>query len=150
MRPMPSGIFRIIETRIDTGQVIAAIEGPDAGAVALFVGNVRGEDQGRRVLRLEYDAYAPMAERVMAGIGEEIVSRFGDCRVAMVHRIGRLEVGETSVVVAVAAAHRSPALEACRYGIERLKAVAPIWKKQCFEEGEVWLENPIGSHEHEP
>jgi len=150
LRPMPSGIFRIIETRIDTGQVIAAIEGPDAGAVALFVGNVRGEDQGRRVLRLEYDAYAPMAERVMAGIGEEIVSRFGDCRVAMVHRIGRLEVGETSVVVAVAAAHRSPALEACRYGIERLKAVVPIWKKQCFEEGEVWLENPIGSHEHEP
>jgi molybdopterin synthase catalytic subunit len=133
-------MFRVVEEPIDTMKVMRAVSGPDAGAIATFVGTVREENAGRRVLSLEYHAYGTMAERVMARIGAEVVSRYGPCRVAMVHRTGRLQLGEVSVVVAVAAAHRAEAMEACRLGIERLKAIVPIWKKEYFEGGEKWIE----------
>jgi molybdopterin synthase catalytic subunit len=136
-------MFRVVGEPIDPSKAIRAVEGPDAGAVALFLGTVRDENEGRRVVALEYDAYAEMAERVMAEIGRDIAGRLG-CRLAIVHRIGRLRVGEISVVVAAAAPHRAAALEACREGIETLKRIVPIWKKEYFEGGEMWIEGRCG------
>jgi molybdopterin synthase catalytic subunit len=100
---------------------------------------VREATRGRRVLHLEYEAYAPMAERTMAQIGNEIGSKWPVDAVAILHRVGRLQVGEMSVAIAVAAPHRREALEACSYAIDRLKELVPIWKKEVFEDGEVWV-----------
>ena len=110
------------------------------GAVALFVGTVRDHNKGRRVLYLEYEAYAAMAEAEMQRIEDEVRERFAVSRVALVHRTGRLEIGEASVIVAVAAAHRADAFDACRFVIDTLKQRVPIWKKEVFEGGEVWIE----------
>jgi molybdopterin synthase catalytic subunit len=114
-------------------------EDPD-GAVALFAGTVRDHNKGRRVLHLDYEAYSEMAEREMRKIEAETLERFEVSRIGMVHRTGPLEVGEVSVVAAVAAAHRAPAFEACRFVIDSLKARVPIWKREVFEGGEVWIE----------
>jgi len=110
------------------------------GAVALFLGTVRDHDRGRRVVRLEYFAYAGMAEREMARIEREATARFGVSRIAVVHRIGELEIGEVSVAVAVASPHRAQAMEACRFVIDTLKEKVPIWKREHFEGGSVWIE----------
>src|SRR5438105_2636869 len=119
--------------------LIAHVERPEAGAVVTFAGNVRNHSRGRRVEYLEYDAYVPMAERKLRAIAEEAERRW-DCRVAVRHRTGRLEIGEPSVLIAVSSAHRGVAFEACRYVIDTLKVVVPIWKKEVWEGGEVWIE----------
>ncbi|MBI3911459.1 MAG: molybdenum cofactor biosynthesis protein MoaE [Armatimonadetes bacterium] len=119
--------------------LLAFVQRRGYGGVVTFTGNVRDYNHGRRVLYLEYDAYRPMAEREMRAIAEEAVRRW-DCCIAMAHRIGRLEVGEASVMIAVACAHRAPAFEACRYAIDTLKEAVPIWKKEAWEGGEVWIE----------
>jgi molybdopterin synthase catalytic subunit len=119
--------------------LVAHVERPEAGAVVTFAGNVRNHSRGRRVEYLEYDAYVPMAERKLAEIAREAEQRW-DCRVAVRHRIGRLEIGEPSVLIAVSSAHRGIAFEACRYVIDTLKVVVPIWKKEVWEGGEVWIE----------
>jgi len=117
-----------------------AVGDPGAGAVALFSGIVRDQTGGRRVKFLEYEAHAPMAETKMREIGAAIRARWsGVKRVAMLHRIGRLEIGESSVLIAVSAAHRGDAFEACRYAIDTLKRTVPVWKKEHFEDGEVWV-----------
>ena len=111
-----------------------------AGAIALFSGVVRDQTGGRRVKFLEYEAHAPMALAKMREIAAAIRSRWpGIIRIAMIHRIGRLEIGESSVLIAVSAAHRGDAFEACRYAIDTLKRVVPVWKKEHFEDGEVWV-----------
>ena len=119
------------------------------GAVLLFVGTVRNHNKGRKVLYLEYEAYPEMAVAEMQKIEQEALTRFAVSRVVLVHRTGRLEIGEASVVVAVASAHRADALDACRFVIDTLKARVPIWKKEVFEGGEVWIEgageSPAGS-----
>jgi molybdopterin synthase catalytic subunit len=119
------------------------------GAVVLFVGTVRNHNKGRKVLYLEYEAYPEMAVAEMQKIEQEALTRFAVSRVVLVHRTGRLEIGEASVVVAVASAHRADALDACRFVIDTLKARVPIWKKEVFEGGEVWIEgageSPAGS-----
>jgi molybdopterin synthase catalytic subunit len=112
------------------------------GAVDIFVGVVRDNSNGRRVLFLEYEAYPEMAEQVFRQIAREIADRWGTERVAIHHRVGQLKIGEASVVIAVAAPHRAQAFEACRYAIERIKEIAPIWKKEHFEGGAVWVEGP--------
>jgi molybdopterin synthase catalytic subunit len=119
--------------------LVAHVERPEAGAVVTFAGNVRNHSRGRRVEYLEYDAYVSMAERKLREIAEETEQRW-DCRVAVRHRTGRLEIGEPSVLIAVSAAHRGVAFEACRYVIDTLKVVVPIWKKEVWEGGEVWIE----------
>jgi molybdopterin synthase catalytic subunit len=119
--------------------LVAHVERPEAGAVVTFAGNVRNHSRGRRVEHLEYDAYVPMAERKLAEIAAEAERRW-DCRVAVRHRTGRLEIGEPSVLIAVSAAHRAAAFDACRYVIDTLKTVVPIWKKEVWEGGEVWIE----------
>jgi molybdopterin synthase catalytic subunit len=112
------------------------------GGLALFLGVVRDENAGRKVLFLEYEAYAPMAEAEMLKIERDCITRFGVSKVAIVHRTGRLEIGEASVAVAVASPHRAQALDACRHAIDTLKRTVPIWKKEHFEGGAVWIEGP--------
>ena len=112
------------------------------GAVVTFCGVVRDNSGGRRTDHLVYDAYEEMAERKMAEIGAEVENRWDIRDIAMVHRVGRLEVGEISVLIAVASPHRAQAFEACHYAIDRVKEVVPIWKKEVGEDGTWWVEGP--------
>jgi len=134
------GLYRIDDRPLDLQDAIRAVAGPDRGAIATFVGTTRNHHDGRSVRFLEYDAYPEMAEIVLRDIGREVEARFGTPHVAILHRVGRLEVGEASVVVAVAAAHRREALAACAHAIERVKASAPIWKKEHYADGAAWIE----------
>src|SRR5258708_1517709 len=119
--------------------LVAHVERPEAGAVVTFAGNVRNQSRGRRVGDPPYHAHLPMAQRKLKEIADEAERRW-DCRVAVRHRTGRLEIGEPSVLIAVSAAHRATAFDACRYVIDTLKGVVPIWKKEVWEGGEVWIE----------
>jgi len=132
-------MFRIVEEEISLPSVLRAVEDERTGAVVTFIGRVRNRTEGRRVLALEYEAYKEMAERKLAEVGAEIGRRWKLDRVAIVHRVGHLEVGEASVVIAVAAPHRTEAFEACRYAIDRIKEVVPIWKKEIYKDGECWI-----------
>jgi molybdopterin synthase catalytic subunit len=117
------------------------------GAVATFVGLVRGEHVGRQVIALEYEAYGPLARRAFGTIAHEVAEQWPPARLALHHRTGRLDVGETSVVIAVASPHRAEAFQACRYAIERVKQIAPIWKREIFEGGEAWVEGATADPE---
>ena len=132
-------IIRVAEDPLDPAALAAAVRTDACGAIASFVGVVRDHHEGRRVDHLVYEAYPPMAERELATIAQEIRSRWEIGRVAMVHRTGRLEIGEASVAVVVSAPHRREALEACAYGIERIKQSVPIWKKEYGEESGEWV-----------
>jgi MoaE-MoaD fusion protein len=132
--------FAITRRSIDTHRLSARLLRGGEGAVVTFEGTVRNHTGGRRTLYLDYEGYEPMALRTMAEIGRELAASFALERVAMAHRLGRLLVGETSVVVLVTAAHRRPAFEAALEGINRLKKRVPIWKKEHFADGEVWVE----------
>ena len=119
---------------------LRAVEGPGAGAVTTFVGLVRDHNLNRQVLWLDYEAYGPLAEKALALIVEEAETRWAGARMAIHHRTGRLEIGEASVVIAVATPHRADAFSACRYAIERIKQIVPIWKHEHFAGGQVWIE----------
>ena len=112
----------------------------DSGAVALFLGVVRDNSHGRRVLYLEYDAYPEMAEKKLREVAEEAQSRWPITDVAIAHRTGRLEIGETSLLVAVSSPHRHDAFAACHHIVNRIKEIVPIWKKEVWEGGEAWIE----------
>ena len=129
---------QLTRERIDLAALLAAA--PGDGAVCLFVGVVRNENAGRRVSHLEYEAYEDMALPLMEQIAAEARQRFSVSGVRLVHRLGRLEIGEPSVAVAVASPHRPEAFAACRYVIDTLKAQVPIWKKEFYADGAVWLE----------
>jgi MoaE-MoaD fusion protein len=133
-----SGLFRLVDRPLLLSEVVEAVSGPGRGGVVTFTGDVRGETGGRRVLRLEYEAYRPMAERKLAEIGLALQAEYG-VAVAIVHRIGVLLPGEAAVVVACAAPHRAPAFRACQAAIERLKVEAPIWKREVYEDGSAWV-----------
>ena len=133
-----SGRFRVLDRPLALGEVVAAVSGPERGGVVTFTGDVRAVSHGRRVLRLEYEAYVPMAERTLAEIGESAGREHG-ALVAIAHRVGVLEPGEAAVVIAAAAPHRAPAFRACEAAIERLKRDAPIWKREVFEDGSEWV-----------
>jgi molybdopterin synthase catalytic subunit len=136
------GLYRIDDRPLDLREAIQAVAGPDRGAVATFIGTTRDHHDGRPVRFLEYHAYSEMAEIVLRDIGREVEARFGTPYVAILHRVGRLDIGETSVIVAVAAAHRREALAACAHAIERVKESAPIWKKEHYADGAAWIEGP--------
>ena len=133
-----AGRCRVTGEPLALSEVLAAVQGPDRGGVVTFTGLVRGETDGRRVLRLEYEGYAPMAERKLEEIATSIEGVTG-ARVAIVHRVGTLLPGEAAVVIACAAAHRAPAFRACEAAIERLKHDVPIWKREVFEDGSEWV-----------
>jgi molybdopterin synthase catalytic subunit len=134
----------IVQTPIDVAQVMREIATPRSGGIDLFVGTVRNHSHGKRVRQLEYSAYVPMAEKIMGEIEQELGSKWVINKVALVHRIGILQIGDIAVITAVSAAHRDAAFEACRYAINRVKAIVPIWKKEHFEEGSAWI---VGQHE---
>ncbi|HXG41289.1 MAG TPA: molybdenum cofactor biosynthesis protein MoaE [Dehalococcoidia bacterium] len=128
---------------LDPQRAAELVRRDDAGAVVVFLGVVRDHNQGRRVLYLEYDAYAEMAQEVLGELAQEAKSRWPIAEVAIFHRTGRLEVGETSLVVAVSSAHRAEAFQAAHWLVDRLKERAPIWKKEVFEGGEEWIEGAL-------
>jgi MoaE-MoaD fusion protein len=137
--PVSGGAFRLVDGQIDLGAVIAEVEDERAGAIATFEGTVRRQSRGRTVIALEYEAYGGMAEKVMAEIADGVKSRYELCEVAVTHRIGRCEIGEVSVAIAVSAPHRHDALSACRDMIDELKERVPLWKKELYEGGEEWI-----------
>lgn len=162
-------LFEITEAPLSLDDVAGRVAAPQRGAVTLFAGLVRGETdlanphaaappavsgdaQGRLYTEyLEYEAYAEMAEAVMAQIGAEIQQRWPQIEaVSMVHRVGRIEVGEPSVVIALAAAHRKGTFDACSYAIERLKAIVPVWKKEVGRDGQWWVEGPRAANPAQP
>ncbi len=125
---------------LDVVALAAAVGSHDTGAVTTFVGLVRNHNQGRRVEYLMYEAYEPLAERILARIVLETRDRWSSVAIAIHHRIGRLDIGEASVAIAAASPHRADAFAACRYAIERVKQIVPIWKHEYFEGGDVWIE----------
>ena len=129
----------ITHDELDTGQAVLDVGHPGAGAIVTFVGATRDNTAGRRVLFLEYEAYRPMADQQLARVADEMRDRWDLKGVAIHHRLGRLEIGEASLVVTVSSAHRKDAFEACHYSIDRIKQIVPIWKKEFFEGGEVWV-----------
>jgi molybdopterin synthase catalytic subunit/molybdopterin converting factor small subunit len=137
--PVSGGSFRVTEEPLSLEAVVAEVADERAGGIATFTGTVRRQSRGREVQRLEYEAYAEMAEEVMAKLAVDLQAKHGLCAVAIHHRVGRLEIGEASVVIAVSAPHRQAALEACREAIDTLKETVPLWKKEVYEGGEEWL-----------
>ena len=137
--PVSGGSFLLVEGPLDVAAVVHEVEDPEAGAIASFVGTVRRRSRERDVLHLEYEAYEEMAEPMLARLGEALTERHGLCAVAIHHRLGRVEIGQASVVIAVSAPHRSAALDACREAIETLKTSIPLWKKEVYAGGEEWV-----------
>jgi molybdopterin synthase catalytic subunit len=137
--PVSGGAFRVSDQPLSLEAVAAEVADERAGAVATFTGTVRRQSRGREVTRLEYEAYAEMAEDMMARLARELEQRYELCAVAIHHRVGVLGIGEASVVVAVSAPHRQDALAACKDAIDTLKQTIPLWKKEVYEGGEEWL-----------
>jgi molybdopterin synthase catalytic subunit/molybdopterin converting factor small subunit len=137
--PVSGGAFRVTEEPLSLDAAVEEVSDESAGAVASFLGTVRRESRGQTVLYLEYEAYAEMAEDVMAQIAADLEQRYDLRAVAMHHRVGRVEIGEASVAIAVSAAHRQDALAACKDAIDTLKQTVPLWKKEVYEGGEEWL-----------
>jgi molybdopterin synthase catalytic subunit len=133
-------LFALTRHEIDNRQIIHRLLRGEAGAVITFEGVVRNNTKGRRTRFLDYECYEPMAIKMMSEIGREIAASYAIDRIAMVHRLGRMLIGETSVSIIVTAPHRKAAFEAALEGINRLKRLVPIWKKEHFEDGEVWVE----------
>jgi MoaE-MoaD fusion protein len=136
-------IFQIVREAIRPREIVESLKAPEDGALVVFDGFVRNNYKGQQTLYLEYEAYEPMAYAKMREIGAEIRAKFPVHRLAIVHRLGRLEIGETSVFIAVSSPHRAAAFEACRYAIDTLKRVVPIWKKEYFAGGAVWAEGEM-------
>ena len=151
------GVLAVVVTTypLDLAGIIELVTGKlehasaSAGAVASFLGTVRNENKGRRVDRLEYEAYEPLAVKVFERIANESAERWPETHLAVHHRIGTLQVGEASVAIAAASPHRADAFAACRYAIERVKQIAPIWKHEYFDGGDVWIEGAMADPDDE-
>jgi molybdopterin synthase catalytic subunit len=140
-------IFEITHEPININDFRARLLEGDSGALVIFDGVVRNNTKGRRTLYLEYEGYEAMALKTMAQIGREVREKWAINRLGIIHRLGRLEICESSVVIIVTSAHRRIAFEACQYAIDRLKQIVPIWKKEFFEDGEVWVEGWQGANQ---
>jgi molybdopterin synthase catalytic subunit len=137
-------MFRVTIQPIDLNELVRFVTDPEAGAIATFIGTTRNNNEGRKVIGLDYEAYPEMAEKELGRIGEDAKKQWPICRMAIVHRLGPVEIGEASVIIAVSSAHRNAAFAACRYAIEEIKKTVPIWKKEVFEGGEVWIGTQTG------
>jgi len=140
-------VFQIVREPIRARELVESLKAPEDGALVVFDGFARNNFKGRRTLYLEYEAYEPMALAKMREIGAQIRSKFPIHRMLIIHRLGRLEIGETSVLIAVSSPHRRAAFDACRYAIDTLKRAVPIWKKEFFADGAVWAEGEVPSQE---
>ncbi len=132
-------LFQIRDEAFSSDEVIAAVSHPSAGGVAVFIGVVRDENEGQKVVRLEYEAYASMAVKQMAEIGKEIAEEIPGTRLAAVHRVGSLEIGDTAIICAASAPHRGEAFKACRTLIDRIKERVPVWKREHGPDGPYWV-----------
>ncbi len=135
--PLP---IAVTSEPLDPARLVRLVEDRGHGAVVTFLGLVRDHNEGRRVTHLVYEAYEPLAVKTLTRIVEEAEDRWKNMRLAIHHRIGRLEIGEPSVIIAAASAHRADAFSASRYAIERIKQIVPIWKHEYFEDGDAWIE----------
>jgi molybdopterin synthase catalytic subunit len=141
--------FSVGSDSLDVTAVAASVTTAACGAVATFVGIVRNENGGRRVLWIDYEVYAPLARTTFEQIGHEAAERWPSAQVAIHHRTGHVAIGDASVVVAAASPHRAEAFAVCRYAIERVKQIAPVWKHEHFEGGEVWIEGAVADPDDE-
>jgi molybdopterin synthase catalytic subunit/molybdopterin converting factor small subunit len=137
--PVSGGGYRLSEEPLDLAAVVGEVADEQAGGIAVFAGTTRLQSRGRTVQHLEYEAYEGMAEQVMEELAADLVQKYELCKVAMAHRVGRVGIGETSVVIAISAPHRGDALAACKDAIDRLKETVPLWKKEVYEGGEEWI-----------
>ena len=137
--PVSGGSFRLVEEPIDVAAVAREVGSDQAGAIVTFVGTVRARSRGRDVLYLEYEAYEGMAEQVMADLAGTLKAKYDLTEVAMTHRVGRVEIGDASIAIAISAPHRHDALAACREAIDTLKETVPLWKKEVYGGGEEWV-----------
>jgi molybdopterin synthase catalytic subunit len=133
-------MIRIVESKIDREEIVQSVSTPESGAVATFDGMVRNHAREKPVTHLYYEAFEEMALKELEKIRAEAMQRWPLNGMAIVHRVGRMEIGESSVFIAVSSAHRGDAFEACRFAIDTLKTTVPIWKKEHYEDGEVWIE----------
>jgi len=141
--PIPHDLLLLVRDAIDHHALVQHVRQAEDGAVVTFDGCVRNHSHGRRTLYLDYEAYESMALSKMREIADRVHENFAIDRVAMAHRLGRLEIGATSVFIAISSAHRAAAFEACRFAIDTLKRTVPIWKKEYFEDGAVWAEGEV-------
>jgi molybdopterin synthase catalytic subunit len=141
--PLHDDIYQLVRGPIDMAALARHVRGPEDGAAVSFDGFVRNQSHNRATLYLDYEAYEAMALAKMREIGAQLHEKFAIHRVAIVHRLGRLEIGETSVFIAVSAPHRAAAFDACRFAIDTLKRTVPIWKKEYFEDGAVWADGEL-------
>ena len=140
-------MFEITQEPLDPAALVESVRVDESGAVALFYGVVRNENMGRSVQYLEYDVYPEMAIKKMREIAEEVRAKYAITGIGVLHRVGRLEIGETSLLVAVSSAHRVAAFEACHFAVDRIKQVVPIWKKEVWDDGEEWIEGHVPGSE---
>jgi molybdopterin synthase catalytic subunit len=133
-------MIRIVESKIDREQIVQSVATPESGAIATFDGTVRNNAREKPVTHLHYEAFPEMALKELEKIRAEAMQRWPLNGMAIVHRVGRMEIGESSVFIAVSSAHRNDAFEACRFAIDTLKTTVPIWKKEHYQDGEVWIE----------
>jgi molybdopterin synthase catalytic subunit len=137
-------MFRVVRQPIDLSELVRYVTDASAGAIATFIGTTRNNNEGRKVIALDYDAYPEMAEKELKRIGDDARKKWRIERMAIVHRVGPVQITEASVIIAVSAAHRDDAFQACRFAIEEIKKTVPIWKKEVFEGGEVWIGTQTG------
>jgi molybdopterin synthase catalytic subunit/molybdopterin converting factor small subunit len=137
--PVSGGSLVLSAEPLDVAAVVAEAASDDAGAISTFVGTVRRGSRGREVVRLEYEAFEEMAEPMLRSLADELTERHGLCAVAIHHRVGVVEIGEPSIVIAVSAPHRAAAIDACREAIDTLKQTIPLWKKEIYADGEEWI-----------
>ena len=137
-------MFSVTNQPINLNELVRYVTDPEAGAIAIFIGTTRNNNEGRKVIALDYEAYPEMAEKELARIGADAIQRWPICRMAIVHRLGPVQIGEASVIIAVSSAHRDAAFAASRFAIEEIKKTVPIWKKEVFEGGEVWIGTQTG------
>jgi molybdopterin synthase catalytic subunit len=140
---MKESLFTITDAPISIEEVVQKVIRPEAGAVTTFIGTVREFTNGKRTLFLQYEAYVSMAEKTLAQIGKEISEKWPEAKVAITHRIGKLDISDIAVVIAVSTPHRKDAYEANQYAIERIKQIVPIWKKEHWEDGTKWVGNQL-------
>ena len=137
-------MFRVTDKPINLQELVDCVTDPEAGAIATFIGTTRNNNEGRKVIALDYEAYPEMAEKELTRLGEEARRKWQICRMAIVHRVGPVQITEPSVMIAVSAAHREAAFAACRFAIEEIKRTVPIWKKEVYEDGEIWIGTQSG------
>ncbi|MDX8044744.1 molybdenum cofactor biosynthesis protein MoaE [Gracilibacillus sp. S3-1-1] len=142
---MVDKLFEVIEEPISVEALIKKVESRNAGAITTFIGTVRELTGEKKTVYLEYQAYVPMAEKMLAQIGKEINDKWENTKVAITHRIGSLDITEIAVVIAVSSPHRKAAYQANEYAIERIKQIVPIWKKERWEDGEAWIGDQLGN-----